>query len=92
MNKNQVKILEELATNGHYVTVTNFLESLSEKEKISPSTLRWNAKILKDLGLITCGDLKNKGCPVKLTNMGILILRIISIHGHTKTVVEKEGL
>ena len=77
LNKNQIKILEELANDGYYITVTNFLQTLSEKEKIPLSTLRWNVKVLEDLGLITCGNSKNKGIPVKLTDTGRLIWKII---------------
>lgn len=77
LNKNQIIILEELAINGHYLTVTNFLETLSENKNIPLSTLRWNIKTLEKLGLVSCGSSKNKGIPVKLIDCGLLILKII---------------
>ena len=74
MNEKQLLILKELAKNGHYVTVTNLLQSLSRKTGIALSTLRWNVKKLKRLGLIQCGDKNNKGVPAKLTKKALLIL------------------
>ncbi len=77
LNKNQLLILGELAGNGHYLTVTSCLGSLSRKEKIPLSTLRWNTKTLEKLGLITCGNSESKGIPIRLTDTGKLVWKII---------------
>jgi len=66
-----------LKTNGHYFSVTNLIESLSEKHGIPPSTLRWNIKQLRELQLIECGTYLNKGVPAKLTPEGRLISEIL---------------
>jgi len=66
-----------LKINGHYFSVTNLVESLSEKHNIAPSTVRWNLKKLVELNLITAGNSKNKGIPVKLTDSGELVCKIL---------------
>ncbi len=73
MNDNQILILGELASNGHYLTVTDCLNSMSKKYGIAESTLRWNVNVLKDLGLIKCGN----GDPILLTDFGILVCKIL---------------
>ena len=77
LTKHQILILNELKINGHYFSVTNLIEKLSEKHNIAPSTLRWNLKKLVDSGLITAGNSKNKGIPVRLTKSGSYIYQII---------------
>lgn len=73
LNENQLLILKELASNGHYLTVTNFLDSLSKKYGIPESTLRWNVDVLKELRLIT----QKNGDPIRLSNSGRLIVKIL---------------
>jgi hypothetical protein len=41
------------------------------------STIRWNAKKLYELELIECGTYLVKGVPVKLTDSGKLICKIL---------------
>ena len=76
MTSHQVLILEELESNGSS-TVTKFISNLSEEKLIPPSTLRWNIKKLKELELIECGTYAKKGIPIKLTNMGRFIFKIL---------------
>ncbi|MEM7821370.1 MAG: hypothetical protein QXX38_00960 [Candidatus Aenigmatarchaeota archaeon] len=59
------------------ITITSLLYEISKKHNIPESTLRWNAKKLKELGIIECGDQKNKGIPVKITNLGIIFLNFL---------------
>ncbi|MBL7169881.1 MAG: hypothetical protein ISS48_02585 [Candidatus Aenigmarchaeota archaeon] len=73
LNKNQLLILGELAGNGHYLTVTSCLGSLSRKSGVALSTLRWNVDVLKDLGLIGY----EKGNPVRLSDPGKLVCEIL---------------
>jgi len=66
-----------LKENGHYLTVTNLVQKLSEENNIPASTLRYNIKQLVSNGLMTCGNANNKGIPARLTEDGMLILRLI---------------
>jgi Fe2+ or Zn2+ uptake regulation protein len=77
LTEHQILILNELKTKGHYFSVTNLIERLSEKHGIPPSTLRWNIKRLMKLGLVTAGNCKNKGIPVRLTDSGLLVHEIL---------------
>ena len=77
LTKHQILILNELKINGHYFSVTNLIERLSEKHNIPPSTLRWNVKQLIKLDLIVAGNSENKGIPVRLTDSGKLVCKIL---------------
>jgi len=70
LNKNQILILSEIENNSSE-TITSLLTKLSKKSKIPLSTLKLNAKILRELGLITFGN------SVKLTDFGKFIVQII---------------
>lgn len=72
-NKNQQLILLEVGRNSS-LTTTSLLEKISKNQKTSPSTLKLNAKILRDLGLI-----KSDFCqPLKLTDTGKFVLGVLS--------------
>ncbi len=77
MNRTQQKILLEISLNEDHVTITNFLNKISIREKIPLSTLRWNTDILRKLGLIICGNSEEKGISVALTKGGELISKIL---------------
>ncbi len=70
-------ILSELRQNGHYITATNLVQKLSEEMRVPASTLRYNIRQLASYGLLTCGDAKTKGVPIRLTDECRLIMRII---------------
>jgi hypothetical protein len=71
LNNNQILILSEVENNSR--TITSILIDLSRTTKIPLSTLKFNAKILKQLDLITLSDFSN----VELTNFGKFILTIV---------------
>ena len=54
--------------------MTSLSDILSEELNISKTTVRNTLQILRDVGLINCGDAKNKGQPVGLTNIGEIII------------------
>jgi hypothetical protein len=54
-NKNQLLILQEIANNSKE-TITSLLLQMEKKYTIPLSTLKLNAKILRELGLIKFGN------------------------------------
>jgi hypothetical protein len=70
LNKNQILLLNEIEKNSTR-TATGLVGKLSENAKIPLSTLKLNARLLKELGLL------NYSNPVKLTDTGKFVLEII---------------
>jgi Fe2+ or Zn2+ uptake regulation protein len=87
LTSHQILILKELKINGHYFSVTNLIERLSEKHNIPPSTLRWNLKRLVDLRFIIAGNSKSKGIPVRLTDSGKLVCKILGGENKWKKLI-----
>lgn len=54
--------------------MTSLSDILSEELDISKTTVRNTLQILRDVGLINCGDAENKGQLVSLTNIGEIII------------------
>jgi hypothetical protein len=71
LNNNQLLIFSEIERNSR--TITSILINLSRKTKIPLSTLKFNAKILKQLELIAFTDFSN----VELTNFGKFVFTIL---------------
>ena len=59
-----------------YKTLNSLLENISQEHKKALSTLKFNAKVLKELGLIDYGE-KYERRPVELTDMGKIFLRVL---------------
>jgi DNA-binding MarR family transcriptional regulator len=57
---------------------TTLIDRLSVEMGIPQSTVRWNLKGLRDVGLIQAGDRDNKGIPVRLTEKGRIMMRLVS--------------
>lgn len=74
LNENQRLILESI--NGKHRSLNALLEELSRKKRKPLSTLKLNARILKELGLIEYGT-KDDPKPVRLTEEGKLVLTIL---------------
>ncbi len=77
MNENQRLILRSI--NGRHRSLNSLLEELSRREKRPLSTLKLNARILKELGLIDYGT-RDDPRPVRLTEEGLLVLRILGVN------------
>lgn len=71
-NKNQILILSQISNNSSE-TISSLLRKLEKEFKVPLSTLKLNAKILKDLNLIDFGN----SSPAKLTELGKFIINII---------------
>ncbi|CAD55656.1 hypothetical protein [Pyrococcus abyssi] len=78
LNENQILILKSI--NGKHRSLNALLEELSRKERKPLSTLKLNARILKELGLIEYGT-REAPKPVTLTREGKFILSILEGDG-----------
>ena len=75
LNKNQILILSQVK-NTKNETITRILNRISFSQDIPLSTLKLNAKILKDLNLITFGN-NSHFQAAKLTDFGRFIFKTI---------------
>ncbi|MGC8538923.1 MAG: hypothetical protein ACP5MK_03595 [Candidatus Micrarchaeia archaeon] len=69
-NRNQLLILNRLHANSFF-TITSMLNSISAVTGIPLSTLKANARVLKDLKLISFEN------PARLTEAGVFVMKII---------------
>jgi hypothetical protein len=76
LTKNQILILLKLEENGNS-TITSILHIIYKKQHIPISTLKSNAKLLKDFNLISYGSTK-KPKPAELTEVGKMVLKIMN--------------
>lgn len=49
------------------LTVTALADLVSRSSSVPYSTVKWNLRSLKDMGLLTGGDMSSKGEPARLT-------------------------
>lgn len=56
--------------------MTSLLRSLSEEEGVPLSTLKLNARILRELNLISYGSTKEKRC-AEVEALGAFVLRLL---------------
>ena len=75
INKNQILILNQVQTNSSS-SITTALSKISRRERIPLSTLKLNAKILKELNLIDFGNIEEIKEP-ELTEVGRFVLEIV---------------
>jgi len=75
LNKNQLLILRELAFNFNK-SLTSVLVKISQTKNIPLSTLKLNAKVLRNLGLISIGEFNGKRS-AGLSNLGRAVLTIL---------------
>ncbi len=74
LNDNQIFLLENI--DGEYRSLNRFLREITSDSDRSLSTLKLNARILKDLELITYGSRRDPQ-PVELTEPGKVILEFL---------------
>ena len=70
----QKELLTYIYKIGQAKTLTYLARKYSEETGLSYSTVKWNLRELRDLNLITGGDVNNKGEPVRLTEAGLLLV------------------
>ncbi|CAB49320.1 hypothetical protein [Pyrococcus abyssi] len=76
LNENQRLILCSLDNNGESKSLTSLAEGISKAHRKPVSTLKLNAKILKELGLIEYGTRRSPRT-VRLTEFGKFVIRIL---------------
>lgn len=74
LNKNQLLILRHLDGGG--VSMTRLLQRLSESFEVPLSTLKLNARILRELGLVEYGN-----GDARLTEFGRFVLEVCGLVG-----------
>lgn len=75
INPKQILILSQIE-NNRFENITSLLKIISTNHKIPLSTLKLNAKLLKELGLISYGSVRKMKIS-KLTKFGKNILDIL---------------
>ena len=58
----------------HELTLTALADQVSRRSDVAYSTVKWNVRSLKDMGLLTGGDLNNKGQFASLTDEARLLV------------------
>ena len=74
-NKNQILILEKIKKAGGR-PITSILREIADENKISISTLKFNARVLRDLELIRLEKASERRI-AKLSELGNLVLEIV---------------
>jgi len=70
-------------------TMTSLSNILSDELGISKTTVRNILQVLRDVGLINCGNAENKGQIVSLTNIGKIIIEILKDKTKEKMEMKK---
>lgn len=73
LTKKQKLVLKKIKTTQKKITMTSLSNILSEELNFSKTTVRNILQILRDVDLIYCGNVKNKGEPVRLTKIGEIV-------------------
>ncbi|GEM_PF-1015604 len=71
----QKTLLKKVRENEGKKTLTALTRELSKRYGIPESTVKWNLRKLRDMGLIIAGNAESKGTPVSLTEIGRLVVR-----------------
>jgi hypothetical protein len=83
LNDNQLLILTSVSRRR--ATMTSLLRALSEEEGIPLSTLKLNARILRELKLISYGSRREKRC-AEVESLGALVLRLLTDRSKGATI------
>lgn len=81
LNDNQLLILSRVASNNR--PLTGLLTRLSEETGVPLSTLKLNARILRELNLISYGSVGERR-EAEVEPVGNLVLRLMDTPGSTK--------
>ena len=86
LSRRQKLLLKELARildRNRDLTMTSAGRILSLKLKLPESTVKWNLRELRDMGLIIAGNVNSKGTSVRLTDIGQIIARRLLNNEHS---------
>ncbi len=75
LSSKQKLLLKKARTllSSQQMTLTSLAEYLSSELNLAHSTVKWNLRNLRDVGLITAGDANEKGINAELTLAGELL-------------------
>jgi hypothetical protein len=75
MSENQKLVLRVSAQLLKYrdLTVTALADLVSRRTSVPYSTAKWNLRSLMNMGLLTGGDMENKGQPARLTSAAVML-------------------
>lgn len=75
MSENQKLVLRVSAQLLKYsdLTVTALADLVSRRTTVPYSTAKWNLRSLMNMGLLTGGDMENKGQPARLTSAAVML-------------------
>ena len=75
MSENQKLVLRVSAQLLKYsdLTVTALADLVSRRTSVPYSTTKWNLRSLMHMGLLTGGDMENKGQPARLTPAAVML-------------------
>ena len=76
MSENQKLVLRVSAELLKYsdLTVTALADLVSRRTTVPYSTAKWNLRSLMNMGLLTGGDMENKGQPARLTSSAMMLV------------------
>ncbi|MFX0045202.1 MAG: hypothetical protein ACFE8Z_05100 [Candidatus Hermodarchaeota archaeon] len=76
MSENQKLVLRVSAELLKYsdLTVTALADLVSRRTTVPYSTVKWNLRSLVNMGLLTGGDMENKGQPARLTSSALMLV------------------
>jgi hypothetical protein len=58
----------------HNLTVTGLADQVSRRSSLPYSTVKWNLRVLMDMGLLVGGDVAKRGLHASLTATGIMLV------------------
>jgi len=78
LSKRQKRILVEAYFNADgLTTLTSLARKIASKTNIPMSTVKWNLRLLRDLGLLIGGSIDRKNVPFKLSEAGRTLAKYI---------------
>ena len=80
MSENQKLVLRVSAEllKHNDLTVTALADLVSRRTTVPYSTAKWNLRSLMNMGLLTGGDMENKGQPARLTSAALMLADFLS--------------
>jgi len=75
LTQKQKLVLCRIADLERELTMSALLRKIAEEEQMGESTARVVIQALRDIGLIECGTVENKGVPVCLTPIGQILVQ-----------------
>lgn len=69
--------MEAYFSSDDSITLTTLARKIALKTKISESTVKWNLRLLRDVGLLSGGSISRKNVPFKISEAGRVLVEHI---------------